>query len=56
LDREKVTNATVAISASYVFGQVSKGTKLPQLAFANMIALIAIIAILYGPNPAPKAR
>jgi hypothetical protein len=32
------------------------GTKYPQLAFANAIALIAIIAILYGSRPALKAK
>jgi hypothetical protein len=34
----------------------TKGTKYPQHAFANGIALIVIIAILYGPRPAPKAK
>ncbi len=56
LDREKVAKATVAIAASYGFGRVSEGTKYPQIAFANVIALIAIIAIIYGPRPAPKAK
>jgi hypothetical protein len=42
--------------ASYGLGQVSKGTKYPQLAFANVIALIVIITILYAPRPAPKAK
>jgi hypothetical protein len=55
LDTEKAAKATVAIAASYGLGRVSKGTKYPLLAFANMIALIAIIAILYGPRSAPKA-
>jgi hypothetical protein len=36
-------------------GRVSEGTSYPQIAFANAIALIAIIAILYCPFPAPKA-
>jgi hypothetical protein len=54
-DTEKAAKATVAIAASYRLGQVSEGTEYPQLAFANVIALIAIIAILYGPRPAPKA-
>ena len=48
--------ATVAIMASYGLGQVSEGTEYPQLAFANAIALIVIIAILYGPCPTPKAK
>jgi hypothetical protein len=56
LDTEKVAKATVAITASYGLGRVSKGTKYPQLAFANATALIVIIAILYGPCPAPKAK
>jgi hypothetical protein len=55
-DTEKVAKATVAIVASYGLGRVPKGTKYPQLAFANAIALIAIIAILYGPCPAPKTK
>jgi hypothetical protein len=53
---EKAATATVAFAASYGIGQVSKGTKYPQLAFANTIALIAIIAILYGHCPVPKAK
>jgi hypothetical protein len=56
LDTEKAVKATVAIAASYRLRQVSEGTKYPQIAFANVIALIAIIAILYGPHPAPKAK
>jgi hypothetical protein len=34
--------------ASFGLGRVSEGTEYPQLAFANTIALIIIIAILYG--------
>jgi hypothetical protein len=56
LDTEKAVKAIVAIAASYGLRQVSEGTKYPQLVFANAIALIAIIAILYGPRPAPKAK
>ncbi len=56
LDMEKAAKATIAITASYRLRQVSEGTKYPQLAFANAIALIAIIAILYAPHPAPKAK
>jgi hypothetical protein len=55
LDTEKAAKATVAITASYGLGRVSEGTEYPQLAFANAIALIVIITILYGPRPAPKA-
>jgi hypothetical protein len=53
LDTNKAARATIAIAASYALGQVSKGTKYPQLAFANSIALIVIIAILYSNCPAP---
>jgi hypothetical protein len=56
LDMEKVAKATIAIVASYGLGRVSECTKYPQLAFANAMALIAIIAILYGPRPAPKTK
>ncbi len=50
LDMKKVAKATIAIAASYELGRVSEGTEYPQIAFANVIALIAIIAILYGPR------
>ena len=53
LDTDKAARATVPIAASYGLGQVSEGTKHPQLAFANAIALIIIIVILYGSRPAP---
>ncbi len=56
LDTEKVAKATVAIAASYGLGWASKGAKYPQLAFANAIALITIIVILYSPCLAPKAK
>jgi hypothetical protein len=56
LDTEKAAKATITIAASYGLGRVSEGTKYSQLDFANVIALIAIIAILYGPRPAPKAK
>jgi hypothetical protein len=55
LETEKAAKATIAITASYGLGQVSKGTEYPQLTFANSIALIALFAILYGPRPAPQA-
>jgi hypothetical protein len=54
LDTEKVANPTVAIAAFCGPRGVSEGTKLPQLALA--VALITIIAILYGPRPVPKAK
>ncbi len=53
LDTDKAARATVAITASCGLSRVSKGTKFPQLAFAITIALIIIIAILYGTHPAP---
>ena len=56
LDTNKAARATVAITASYRLGRVSEGTEYPQLAFANAITLIIIIAILYGSRPAPLVR
>ncbi len=53
LDTKKATCATVAIAAAYALCCVSKHSDSPQLAAANAIALIVIIAILYGPRPAP---
>jgi hypothetical protein len=52
LDANKASRATVAIVASYGLGRVSEGAKYPQLTFANAIALIIIIAILYSTRPA----
>ncbi len=56
LDTDKAARATVAITASYGLSRVSKGTEYPQLAFANTITLIIIIAILYGTRPAPLVQ
>ncbi len=56
LDTDKVTKAAVAIAASYRLCRVSADTKYPQLAAANAITIIIIIAILYGPRPAPKIK
>jgi hypothetical protein len=56
LDTEKAVKATIAIAASYGFRGVSEGTEYPQLVFANAIALITIIAILYSPRLARKAK
>jgi hypothetical protein len=56
LDTDKAARATVAIAASYALGWVSEGTEYPQLAFANSIALIIIIATLYSNHPAPLAK
>jgi hypothetical protein len=38
----------------FALSLVSVDTKYPQLATTNVIALIIIITILYGPRPAPK--
>jgi hypothetical protein len=54
LDSEKASKAAVAIAAAYGLCRVSKGTKSPQLAAANALALIAIVAILYGPRTVPQ--
>jgi hypothetical protein len=54
LDTDKASKAAVAIATAYGLCRVSKGTKYPQLAAANAIALIIIIAILCGPRPAPQ--
>jgi hypothetical protein len=54
LDTEKASKAAVAIAAAYGLCRVSADTKYPQLAAANAIALIVIIAILYGPHPTQK--
>jgi hypothetical protein len=53
LDTKKATRAAVAIAAAYVLCRVSEHSDSPQLAAANAIALIVIIAIFYGPRPAP---
>jgi hypothetical protein len=55
LDPDKAARANIAIAASYALGWVSKGTKYTQLAFANSITLIVIVAILYSNHPAPLA-
>jgi hypothetical protein len=54
LDPEKALKATMSIVAMYGLCRVSEGTKSPQLAAANALALIIIVTILYGPRPAPK--
>ncbi len=47
LDTNKAARATVAITASYSYGL----GWVSELAFANAIALIIIIAILYSTRP-----
>jgi hypothetical protein len=53
LNTKKATCAAVAIATAYTLCCVSKHSDSPKLATANAIALIVIIAILYGPRPAP---
>jgi hypothetical protein len=53
LDTKKAICAAVAIAAAYALCRVSKHRDSPQLAAANAIAPIIIIAILYGPHLAP---
>ena len=54
LDTNKAARATVVIAGSYGLCRVSEGTEYPQLAFANAVAVIIIIAILYCPPVAKK--
>jgi hypothetical protein len=54
LGSKKALKAAVAIAAAYGLCRVSEGTKSPQLAAANTLALIAIVLILYGTHPVPK--
>jgi hypothetical protein len=55
-DTEKASKAAVAIAAAYGLCPVSMDTGYPQLAAANAIAIIIIIAILYSPRPAPTIK
>ena len=50
LDTKKTVKATLAITAAYGLCHVSEGTKSNQLAAANALALIVIVAIIYGPR------
>ena len=54
LDTEKTAKAIVAIACAYGLARISETSESSQLAAANALALIVIIAILYGPRPAPK--
>jgi hypothetical protein len=56
LDTEKASKAAIAITAAYGLCCVSVDTGYPQLAVANAIAIIIIIAILYSPGPAPTIK
>jgi hypothetical protein len=53
LDTEKTAKAAVAIAAAYGLCRVSEGTKSNHLAAANALALIVIVAIIYGPRSVP---
>jgi hypothetical protein len=50
LDTKKATCAALAIAATYTLCHFSEHSDSPQLATANAIALIVIIAIHYGPR------
>jgi hypothetical protein len=54
LHMEKAAKAAVAIATSYGLCRVSELTGHFPLAAVNSIALIIIIAILYGPCPVLK--
>ena len=54
LDTEKTAKAAVAIAAAYGLCRVSEGTKSNQLAAVNTLALIVIVAIIYGPRSVPR--
>ncbi len=54
LDTEKTAKAAVAIVAAYRLCRVSEGTKSNQLAAVNALALIVIVAIIYGPRLVPR--
>jgi hypothetical protein len=54
LDTKKTAKASVAIAAAYGLRRVSESTKSNQLAAANALALIVIVAIIYGPRSVPQ--
>ena len=54
LDTEKTAKAAVAIAAAYGLCRVSEGTKSNRLAAINTLALIVIVAIIYGPRLVPQ--
>ncbi len=49
LDTKKTAKTAVAITAAYGLCNVSEGTKSNQLTAGNALAVIVIIAIIYGP-------
>ena len=56
LDTEKTMKAITAGSAAYGLTTVSVGTNGPQFAAASMLALIAIVYILFGQHPPALKR
>ena len=54
LDTKETVKAAVAIAAAYGLCHVSEGTKSNQLAAVNALALIVIVAIIYGPRLVPR--
>ena len=54
LDTNKTAKAAVAIAAACGLCHVSEGTKSNQLAAANALALIVIVAIIYGHRLVPQ--
>jgi hypothetical protein len=50
LDTEKGSKTLVAVASAHRLRKVSESTDSPQLAAANAITLIIIIAILYCPR------
>ncbi len=54
LDTEKSTKTAVAIATAHALSRVSLATESPNLAIANTIATIIIVAILYCPRRAFK--
>jgi hypothetical protein len=54
LDTKKTAKAAVAIAAAYGLCRVSESTKSNQLAAVNALALILIVAIIYGPRLVPR--
>lgn len=54
LDTEKATKASVAIAVSLGLCRVSQHTESTHLAAANAIAIVIVVAILYGPRASQK--
>ena len=54
LDTKKSAKVAIVIATAHALSCVSLAMDFPQLTAANALATIIIIAILYGPRPAPK--